>query len=199
MKRTSFDFSVVTLVLANVLALWLAVRDGLELADILLVFWAQNIIIGVLHVVRLFLLKEFSTRNLQINNRAVQPTRETKLQMIFSFAMLFGCAHVLYFAFLVTWATPVMGRAFWIGALVFAINHLFSLVYNLRNDRSGRPNIDTLVSLPILRMLPMHLCLWAGAALDLGVWTLVLFGGLKTFADAAMHVYEHRQFRRRHG
>ncbi len=199
MKRTRFDVSLATLVLANVLALWLAVREGLDLADILLVFWAQNVIIGASHVVRLFLLKEFSTRNVQINNREVQPTRETKLQMIFIFVMLFGIAHVLYFGLLVTWATPVMGRAFWIGALLFAINHAFSLVYNLRSDRSGRPNIGTLVSLPILRMLPMHLCLWAGAALNPGVWTLVLFGGLKTFADAAMHVHEHRAFRRRHG
>ena len=58
-------------------------------------------------------------------------------------------------------------------------------------DQQGRPNIGGVMFLPYLRIVPMHLTIIVGigAGYTGGV---VLFGALKTLADALMHWIEYR-------
>jgi hypothetical protein len=57
-------------------------------------------------------------------------------------------------------------------------------------DLGGRPNIGTLMFMPYLRILPMHLSIILGAVLG-GSTAVLFFLALKTAADAGMHVIEH--------
>jgi Family of unknown function (DUF6498) len=75
--------------------------------------------------------------------------------------------------------------------LVFLINHGYSLAHNLRRDAAGRPSIGALMFLPYLRILPMHFTILLGGLLFSGTFAFVLFGALKTAADAVMHTIEH--------
>jgi hypothetical protein len=58
-------------------------------------------------------------------------------------------------------------------------------------DLRGTPNIGTLMFVPYIRIIPMHLTIILGVMLEDGLG-LLLFGSLKTVADVAMHKVEHR-------
>jgi len=102
--------------------------------------------------------------------------------------------HVVYLAFIMDAApfTLPADSGFLICTGAFAFNHFYSYRYHRDVDRLGTPNIGTLMFTPYLRIVPMHITIVLGAALS-GGGGLVLFGVLKTIADAAMHVIEHRR------
>ena len=75
-------------------------------------------------------------------------------------------------------------------ALVFAVNHLYSLARNIRNDRRGCANLGVLMMLPYFRILPMHLTIIVGG-LFFSAGAIILFAALKILADVAMHTFEH--------
>jgi hypothetical protein len=80
-----------------------------------------------------------------------------------------------------------------IGSAVFFFlaNHWYSYRRTLARDQQGCPNIGTLMFLPYLRIIPMHLTIIFGNLSHLhGLFPLLLFGTLKTLADMAMHVVE---------
>ena len=88
-----------------------------------------------------------------------------------------------------------LGLPLWLCTAAFAVNHLFSLRYNIEVDRAGHPNIGTLMFTPYLRILPMHLLIVVGLHLGTGLAGMLLFVLLKTAADAAMHLVEHARFK----
>ena len=76
----------------------------------------------------------------------------------------------------------------------FLMSHGFSLRHNRASDfREKKPNLGTLMFYPYMRIVPMHLAILFGSLL--GDSRLFLFMGLKTIADAGMHLVEHRIFR----
>ena len=66
-------------------------------------------------------------------------------------------------------------------------SHREHVASDLRHTR----NIGTLMFIPYLRIIPMHLTIILGAVLGSG-GGLLLFGALKTVADVVMHKVEHR-------
>ncbi|MDP1340599.1 DUF6498-containing protein, partial [Klebsiella variicola] len=58
-------------------------------------------------------------------------------------------------------------------------------------DLAHRPGVGRLMTVPYLRIIPMHLTLICGVFLG-GSGTVLFFMLLKTAADAAMHHVEHR-------
>ena len=72
------------------------------------------------------------------------------------------------------------------------MSHAFSLRRNLAADAAGCPSIGILMFMPYARVLPMHLVILRGlAAGESSASALVVFGTLKTAADALMHVVDH--------
>ena len=188
------DTSVWALITANIAALVIAIWQGWTLSELMLLYWGQSVIIGASYVARILSLEKFSTKNFRINKRAVEPTSQTKRQTAFFFVIHFGAFHLFYIGFILKDA-PVT-TAFDIGLLVctlaFAANHWFSYQYHRDLDRQGTPNIGTLMFTPYLRIIPMHLTIILGATLGGGAG-LIVFGILKTIADAIMHVIEHKR------
>jgi hypothetical protein len=108
--------------------------------------------------------------------------------------MHYGLFHLVYAVFLAKLQMPVQD---WLWVAVagagFVANHGQSYRRFQEADRLGRPNIGTLMFLPYLRVVPMHLMIIFGVGMLGGSATAVLlFGALKTVADCAMHVTEHR-------
>ena len=187
------DASVWSLVLANGVALAVAVAGGWNLMDLLAVYWVQSVIIGISYFARILKLERFSTDNFQINDRDVEPTPETKRQTAFFFLVHFGGFHAGYLVFILSEAdgTSPWGLGLLACSLVFAVNHFFSYRFHVEVDRKGTPNIGTLMFTPYLRVVPMHLTIVFGA-FALGSTGILVFGGLKMAADVIMHVVEHR-------
>ena len=196
--HTTVDGSVWSLVAVNAIALGIAGYLGWSAASLMLVYWAQSVVIGAANVFRILALDRFSTENFTINNRPVDPTPATKRQVAAFFALHYGLFHVVYAVFLATGSggAALFMPGFWVCTPAFAANHLWSYRYNRDLDRQGTPNIGTLMFTPYLRIVPMHLTIIFGGLFVHTGAGLLLFGALKTAADVAMHVVEHMQIKK---
>lgn len=188
------DYSLWGIILANVLVLVIALTQDWPLAVLLWPYWIQSIVIGLYNTRRILALDEYTTDGFYINNRPVDPTPATKLQVAGFFVLHYGIFHAVYFGFLLT-ITPDAGIDwYWMAilAVAFMLSHGFSHFEHIRYDLEGGTNIGNLMFMPYLRVIPMHLTIIFGmGALEGGAGALVLFTVLKTVADIAMHRVEH--------
>ncbi|MCL4757902.1 MAG: hypothetical protein KJZ96_06110 [Rhodocyclaceae bacterium] len=212
------DRAVWGIVGANLLTVGVAVLKDWGLVHLLWPFWIQSVVIGVFARRRMLALREFSTENFRINDQAVAATPETLRRTANFFALHYGFFHFVYFVFLLafTFTTDPAGMIavtnestgevsmvhmghvhpldwlIFLGlGLGFRASHGASHREHVENDLRRRPNLGTMMFLPYLRVLPMHLTIIGAVALggSLGIW---LFGLLKLAADVLMHKVEHR-------
>lgn len=187
--------AIAALVAANLFTLALAWVQQWPLGVLLWPYWVQSVIIGVFNYRRIMALREFSTEGFTINRRSVAPTDKTRRTTARFFALHYGIFHAVYALFLGVTSRLSALDWWWVGAAaaVFLFNHWQSFERFREADRQGRPNIGTLMFLPYLRVVPMHLMVIIGiGAMGSGALALLLFGVLKTAADCAMHIAEHR-------
>lgn len=216
------DHSAYTLVAANAFALAIALYTGMTLRDMMLVYWAQSVVIGVSFFIRILALERFSVvkeedyslpwyRNLgaQDDDRQgtpadyaarVDPSRPwSKIVFAFFFLFHYGAFHAIYFLFLISphgEGHPMKPASLVLCILGFAIHHAFSLAHHIRSDRQGRPNLSTLARIPYYRIFPMHATIILGGFLSGGGTGVKLFFGLlKTLADVVMHSIGHQMLR----
>lgn len=194
-----WDGSLWALIGANLLSLVIAVAADWSLGSVMLLYWSQSVIIGLANVARILTLERFSTENFQINDRDVAPTPAVKRQTAFFFLVHYGMFHAVYFMFMCVQTDALASISTGLAACVvlFALNHAWSYRYNVALDRRGTPNIGTLMFTPYLRIVPMHATILVGGAFAPSTATLVLFMLLKTGADVAMHLVEHRRLQHR--
>jgi ribosomal protein S27AE len=188
------DRSVYALIAANALALLIAWLTKMSLRELMLVYWIQSVIIGVMSVIRILSLQRFSTENFQMNDAPVPETTGSKVQVAVFFVMHYGIFHAVYLLFIVVGSRHAVGGSavgYLLCALVFAVNHGYSMLQNVRRDAQGRPNLGTLMFLPYGRIVPMHLTIVAGGAFTGSAHAFALFGFLKVVADVIMHTVEH--------
>lgn len=201
LQRNPFgDLSLWFLLFSNIATIFFAITENWNLSTILWVYWFQSITIGFFNFVRILRLKESSTEGFTINGRPAQLTQGIKLFIAFFFLFHFGLFHFIYLIFLLSGIitkaygnTPNSAEVKYIllTALIFFINHLFSYFYNKPRD-TRKQNIGSLMLYPYARIIPMHLTIILGPLFG---GALPLFLILKTFADAIMHVVEHKALR----
>lgn len=212
------DSSARGIVLMNLAVIVGALVSGEGLLMMMWPYWIQSVVIGYYNVRRMQKLQTFSTEGVKINDEPVEPTRATQRQTWIFFMLHYGGFHFVYFVFLAVFSSeaaatgmvPVtmegtgevvkfeVGRLpdwtlFWmVAAFVgFMVSHGQSHREHVESDLRQTRNIGTLMFIPYLRVIPMHLTIILGAVLGNGSG-LLLFGALKTVADVAMHKVEHR-------
>lgn len=194
--------SLGSLVVANVAAIGLGLWQDWPLGSLLWPYWVQSVVIGWYSRRRILSLKRFSTEGFKVNNRPVEPTPETQRSTANFFAVHYGAFHLAYLIFLLTFSfgkvkgfSGTIDPLDWLGigaaSVAFVVNHHMSYRRHRESDSRGCPNIGTLMFLPYARIVPMHLVIIVGASMG-GAGSLLLFGALKTGADALMHGVEHR-------
>lgn len=196
------DPSLWVLVVSNVYTLGAALYQGWDIRTIMLIYWAQSVIIGFFTVLRILSLKNFSTTGLRVNRQSVQPTRSTRMFLAGFFAFHFGFFHVGYLIFIFVGGffgadgTPIALGGILSITLLFFLNHLFSFFYNFKDARERPRNVGKVMLMPYARIVPMHITIIVGGVLFLrtgsSVPMLALFLILKTVADALMHIHEHK-------
>ena len=194
------DRSAWALIAANALVIGIALKLGMKLADMLVVYWIQSLIIGVCAIVRILLLKKFSSKDFSVTWGAVEETLKFRIQLATFFFFFYGTLHVFYLGGMIIFAGvkfDASPAAYLLCAAVFAANHGYSLYVNIGHDAAGRPNIGTVVFMPILRILPMHLTIVLGAAAGGGAVAMAIFLFMKVAIDVLMHCIEHRALRGR--
>jgi len=190
------DRSVLALLFANLVALGIAWGTGMSLAQMMMVYWVQSVIIGVTNYLRIMNLRKFSTEGFSSNGQRVPEDETGKRMTAFFFAIHYGFFHLGYLVFLLAGTRhgggalgSVAGLA--LCALIFALNHGYSLRHNIRRDARGTPNLGTLMFLPYARIFPMHLLTILGASVAATPLHFTLFVCLKILADVVMHTVEH--------
>jgi hypothetical protein len=181
------DPTIWSLIAVNLLTILLAVKFHWSLLELMWIYWAQSVTIGVVNVIRL------------------QFDRETAS----FFALHYGFFHLIYALFLLIFT--LAGGEIFPGAssinwwsvlgvsLLFIVNHGFSFIYNREKD-AAKADADRLMFFPYARIIPMHLTIILGAVAGefftapwlVANFPILLFLGLKTAADVIMHLIEHR-------
>ena len=190
--------SGLSLLAANLLTIVLALYEGWDLREMMLIYWAQSVIIGYFNVRRILELHRFSTENFQMNGVRPPETPKTKRQTATFFALHYGFFHAIYLVFLLTGTEEFQGSWLMLAActIAFYLNHRYSYLQYRDEDRKRKPNIGNIMFFPYARIVPMHLTIVAGLAVGTTTTTgLLLFLVLKSAADVVMHLVEHSRWR----
>jgi hypothetical protein len=186
-----FDISVISLIGSNLITMFFALTQRWDFSQIMHVYWIQSLIIGFFYFRKILDLKNFSTEGFTINDRPVAPTIHTKRYTAFFFLFHYGGFHLTYGVFLFVRASSVDMLSLLVLGLIFLFNHWQSYRQNKEADSMKFHNIGTVMFLPYVRVLPMHLAIQIGSRYTPDLILVCMI--LKTIADVVMHLYEHRK------
>lgn len=192
------DSSLWAVVIGNLISLVMALVQGWDIGEIMWIYWAQSVIIGIINVIRMMSLESFSTKGLKMNDQPVPETPAAKRQVAAFFTLHYGFFHVGYAAFL--WqqlplsAIPLKEMMLLMICISgFVGSHSYSFLRNFDLDfKQKKPNLGTLMFYPYMRIIPMHLTIIFGSMLSM--MALFIFMVLKILADVGMHMVEHHIF-----
>lgn len=199
----SVDSSLVVLLAANVAAIVLAVLFRMSSQQLVLVYLAQGVIIGLANVVRMLNLHRFE------NTASSMDVSPDPLLKKWAYVLLFitGYGFLHFEAIFVIVrdaemlaemhrsAPPRLDLAFWLCTLVFACTHAYSLWHNIRADCRGTPMIEKMAAIPFVRAIPMLIAPFMAIGVQ-STAALIVFGCFKTGADCVMHRMTHGILRR---
>jgi hypothetical protein len=176
------------LLLSNAATLGAALLLHWDLGWLLWPYWIQSVIVGWYARRRMLALDRFSTEGFTSSGRRVAEDESGKRSTATFFVLHYGIFHLGYLAFLVKEHPVADLRSV---AVLVACGVSFVLAqrdtYAVQHaaDLRGRPNLGTLMFLPYLRVVPMHLAILAGVNAT-GVVAVCVFCGLKTASDLLM-------------
>ena len=197
--------SAVLLVLANLVPLYGVLAWGWEVFPLLVLFWAENVIVGLLNVARMLAVDPadpllWGAKLFLVPFFCVHYGMFTAGHGIFVLSGMFGGQGYRVQGFNPLGAALDAFRDFglWLPAGVLAASHLFSFFWNyLGRGEFRRAELKALMHKPYTRVILLHVTIIFGgmAAMALGspLWALVLLVGLKTLIDVVAHLREHRK------
>lgn len=211
MKRTSLlyrdnDPTIWSLIAVNLLTILLALKFNWSLLELMWIYWAQSVTIGVFNFFRLLTASSPFPVRVTINKQSV--TLQTNWANAAFFALHYGFFHFIYAIFMLVFTFagsevfPGAATINWWSVLgvsvMFIANHGFSFFYNREKD-AAKADASRLMMFPYARIIPMHLTIILGAVVGemfssptLAAYSpLLLFMGLKLAADVIMHRIEH--------
>ena len=206
---------VISLILANVVTIALAVIENWDLATVMFIYLAQSIIIGFFTVVSL-LTADTTTLAAEMEH----PIREHggtemvthRFALIYQcilagfFTVHYGLFHWGYYFFIVE--SGIFGTVnfadfgIWLSCGLFLANHLYSYITYRNEGPKGPGYINEQFFTPYRRIFPMHLTIIFGSIVILvleaaGIRStlpvLVLFLILKTWTDIRAHFIKHER------
>lgn len=213
--KVAFTPPVISLVLANLVTIGLAILENWDVLTVLFIFWAQSLIIGFFTTVSLL----FADTDLLAAGlgKAEEGTgrgtvagkgraRLFKVLVAGFFAFHYGLFHLFYFV-VFFWndtfrAEDCTGTAILVPLAFFLFSHLFSLLWSWKATIRDSQFMADSILLPYNRIVPMHLTMIFGFGISsllalLGFESLlpvlVVFIILKTYMDIRMHTVLHER------
>lgn len=193
--------SAIALVIANLVPLGAALFFDWQVFDIVILYWAENVVIGVVNVLRMMVCKRGISRAFTIVFFSVHYGmfcfgHYSAIVGLLGRGIEGGIGSSPFFAvpFAQVWQSPL-----WIGVVAIAISHLLSFQTNfIGNGEYLRTTPMQLMRRPYGRIIVLHIAIIAGALLVnlLGdpIWALVVLILLKTAIDLRLHGTERRIF-----
>lgn len=196
-----FRPSAIALVIANLVPLAGVWLFDWQVIDILMLYWAENVIIGVVNILRLAVCRQgrslFLVIFFMMHYGIFCYGHLMAITGIFSDAFVNGTAWDYFFAVpsSAAWKTPL-----WIAIGSIAASHLVSFFANfIAGGEYLRTNANTVMHRPYGRVVVLHVAIIFGAALIdwLGspVMMLVALVAAKIVLDLRLHLAERETFR----
>ena len=206
--------SGLVLVLANLVPVYGVLALGWDVFPVMLLFWLENVVVGVLNVLRLLVARPQEGASWA-----------AKVFIIPFFCLHYGIFTLVHgvFVFVLFSGGGVMGDAgpfaggdpepfptsevvresisalgLGIPLVLLTVSHLFSFVWNfLLGGEYRRNSLQEIMFRPYGRIVVLHLAILIGGflAMSLGspVWALLLLIGLKIGLDVKGHLRTHRR------
>jgi hypothetical protein len=209
-RVTSSGRAVVLLVAFNLLPLAGVLLWGWNVYTLLVLYWVENGIVGVLAIARI--LRAQGSLPPGVTVRTTGTSSASKVALVPFFLMHYGIFWTVHGVFVLSLPAfldvPGLGggvagsdgprlEAVAIGAVGLAISHVASFVLNYLGEReylTTSPAVQMMA--PYGRVVILHMTIILGvlASLFLGspVWAVVILVLLKTVVDLALHLAAHR-------
>lgn len=207
-ERSGLSSTTLILLIANLLAILFFVTGDGSIMQVLWIFWAQSVIIGVVNVARITTLG--SAISPSVGTQASRLGDVTVKSVLAAFFILhYGLFHLVYAIFLAVFTygnttfndgpSPFTAadRAvnIWLvllTSMIFALHHFISYKNEVRerSRHSAIANIAVVMITPYLRVVVMHIIIILGPfiAIEVGAkWLFIPFMILKTMVDLALH------------
>ncbi len=197
--------SALALLLANLAPLYGVIALGWPVYPLIMVFWVENVVIGVINVMRMVMADPASV-----------VSWIAKLTMVPFFCVHYGIFTAAHGAFIYQtfgggptgaiteiftpelWVTRITELGLWIPVAVLASSHLFSFAWNyIRRGEYRIALLEKLMLQPYARVVALHAVVWIGglAILRFGsrLWALLLLTAVKIILDLHAHLREQRK------
>ena len=202
-NKITIPTSAYFLIIANTMPVCGAIFLGWNIADIMFVYWAETLVIGIFNL--------FKIRYARDSISAARPRSARifrKLQLAGYFALHFGgfaAIHgfILYMISLEFLKIPVQPlhliASTWSSLVLLLISHTYSFLNNFMKNKEHEHKSDMDVMFePYYRVVVMHVSLLLGLGLIIVIGQplpmLLLFVVLKTGLDLAGHLRERKRF-----
>lgn len=192
-----FNPSIIGLVLSNLVPVYGVTFLGWSFANIIFLYWFENVVIGIFIVFKMILVRNFAvTENLDQSSSL--PISVIKYFLIGFFILHFGVFTLAHGVFL---SVIFSGKITFHSSLLVAIfmmfiSHGISFVHNyIRPKNYLKASSLLLMFSPYPRIIVVHLTvIFAGLFIidDLSIVPLIIFTLLKTAVDLGSHLFEHR-------
>ncbi len=190
------DNSIIFLVLANFITIFIGVYQGWSFFIFVLIFWFQSFFMGVFYFAKLLKLENFPRKTFEFHKKQV-PRKNTRLFVNFLFALHYSFFHFVYLGVLL--AVSYLGRteSFNLGYVllaigVFFLSHAYSFFYHKdETEKLENLSVGKAMILPYFRIIPMHIILIVGILAINSRASVIFFLFLKTSADLTMHLVKH--------
>jgi len=184
------DISFWVLLFSNAFAIFFIIKNNVPIKNVFLIYWMQSVIIGIINVVRILSLKDYTAAENK-GNQSGQSSFAGKAIFAAFFAVHYGAFHVGYLIFITQ--GNLSEKLDWMGAFsiafMFLISHIFSFVSNFKQETEGK-DISSVMFTPYARIIPMHLAIIFGSGFSGLSLKLLLF--IKAGFDLLAHVFKHK-------
>jgi len=190
------------LVAANLLPVAGVLAWGWDVFALIVLFWIENVIVGVLNVARMLLADPadpalWAGKLFMVPFFCVHYGMFTAIHGVFVFSLFGGRSYPVNGLHVLEPALQVVReRGLWLPVAALAASHLFSFLWNyLYRGQFRRASLPELMVRPYKRVVVLHLTIilggFAAMALRSPVWALLLLVGIKIAVDLRAHRKEH--------
>lgn len=190
--------TIISLLLSNGLIIWGIINGRLNIGEVLILYWVETVIIGIINVAKMFLAQGPPPKATDGSGRVV-----SRLFMTLFFMVHYGLFNLVHGAFIFVLAGHYLGRneigSLAVAAATLFLSHLLSFVYNyLARGEYKTASIERLFLQPYARVVITHFTILIGFALvskyQNDTLLPILLVCLKTTVDGFQHLMERRKF-----
>ena len=197
------SFSIQLLILANLVPLAGVMFFGWSLFAIMLLFWLENVIIGIVNIFKIINAEGKIVKDkykITLNNKKIEDlAKMSAIPLALFFCFHYGMFTFVHgvFIFALFSKTGSLGIGVLWGTLALMISHAYSYYANfIGKEEYKKLSRADVMAAPYKRVVVLHLTIifgaFAASALGSPVFALVTLIFIKTLVDLWSHIKEHK-------